>query len=80
MPVVLRSGGFRFFFYSNEGRPREPPHIHVESGDGEAKVWLRPEISIAYSDGIDARTLRMLLNLIEANRDRIEKAWNDFFS
>ena len=28
----------RFFFYSNEGS--EPPHVHVESGDGTAKLWL----------------------------------------
>jgi len=24
MPVVFRDKGFRFFFYSNEGNPREP--------------------------------------------------------
>ena len=79
MPVVFRHSGFRFFFYSNEGRPREPPHIHVEQGDSEAKLWLRPEVSVAYNDGFNARTLRELLSLVEANREDIEKAWNDFF-
>jgi len=29
VPVIFRSGGFRFFFYANEGTPREPVHIHV---------------------------------------------------
>ncbi len=29
MPVVFRSGDLTFFFYSNEGNPREPVHIHV---------------------------------------------------
>jgi hypothetical protein len=24
MPVIFRYKGFRFFFYSNEGNPREP--------------------------------------------------------
>jgi hypothetical protein len=80
MPVVFRSGGFRFFFYSNEGRPREAPHIHVEQGDNEAKLWLRPTVSLAYNDGFNARTLRELLSLVETNRERIEQAWNDFFS
>jgi len=28
MPVVFRYRGYRFFFYSNEGDPREPLHIH----------------------------------------------------
>jgi hypothetical protein len=31
----FRFGGFRFFFYSNEGDPWEPVHIHVERGDME---------------------------------------------
>src|SRR5262249_55675133 len=40
MPTVLIIQGFRFFFFSNEGS--EPPHIHVEKGDGYAKFWLNP--------------------------------------
>jgi hypothetical protein len=40
MPVVFRERGFKFFFYSNEGNPREPIHIHVEKGTVEAKFWL----------------------------------------
>ena len=79
MPVIFRSGGFCFFFYANEGTPREPVHIHVERGEQQAKFWLRPEISIAYNDGFSARTLRELLRLVEAKRERIEKAWSDFF-
>jgi hypothetical protein len=30
MPVVFRDGGLRYYFFSNEGIPREPPHIHVK--------------------------------------------------
>jgi hypothetical protein len=55
MPVVLRIRGYCFFFYSNEGSPREPPHVHVEAGDKEAKFWLSPEVRVAYNDGFDAR-------------------------
>ncbi len=40
MPTLLRIEGFRFFFYSSERQ--EPPHVHVEKGDGEAKLWLQP--------------------------------------
>ncbi|HMK89067.1 MAG TPA: DUF4160 domain-containing protein [Methylocystis sp.] len=29
MPVVFRQGACSFFFYSNEGDPREPMHVHV---------------------------------------------------
>jgi hypothetical protein len=38
MPTVLRWGPYRAFSYSNERG--EPPHIHVRSGDFEAKFWL----------------------------------------
>jgi hypothetical protein len=80
MPTVFRERGFRFFFYSNEGSPREPAHIHVEKTDLEAKFWLNPEVRVAYNDGYDARTLRELLITVDENRDRIERAWDEFFS
>jgi hypothetical protein len=79
MPTVWTEDGFRFFFYSNEGSPREPVHIHVEKGSAEAKFWLRPEVKVAYNDGYDARALRRLMATVEANRERIERAWNEFF-
>ena len=34
---VLRRDGFRFAFFSDEGNPREPPHVHV-SGGGKAMI------------------------------------------
>jgi hypothetical protein len=66
VPVIFRSGGFRFFFYANEGTPREPPHIHVRQGNREAKLC--------------PRELRELRQLVEAHREQIETAWNEFFS
>ena len=80
MPVVFRDRGFKFFFYSNEGAPREPLHVHVEKDDVEAKFWLKPEVHLAYNDGYDARTLRGLMEVVEANKEKIQRAWNEFFS
>jgi hypothetical protein len=79
MPAIFRERGFKFFFYSNEGTPREPVHIHVEKDGIEAKFWLYPQVAMAYNDGYDSRTLRELLGMVEANRDLIEEAWNEFF-
>jgi hypothetical protein len=62
-----------------EGAPREPVHIHVEKVGKEAKFWLIPDIKLAYNDGYDARTLRELMRIVEANRDRIERAWDEYF-
>jgi len=79
MPIIFRYRGFKFFFYSNEGTPREPIHVHVERDEMEAKFWLIPEVRVAYNDGYDARTLRMLLGVVEVNKDRIVRAWNEYF-
>ena len=75
---MLRHEGFRFFFYSNEGNPREPIHIHVMRDGAEAKFWLDP-VSPARSAGFDARTLRQLAGLVAEHRDEIERAWHEHF-
>lgn len=80
MPLVLRKDGFQFFFYSNEGDPREPPHVHVSQGGDEAKFWLTPSVSLAYNDGLNARTLNRVQRLVEVHRDELERAWNDYFA
>lgn len=80
MPVVLRYKGFRFFFYSNEGSPRESVHVHVRGEGSEAKFWVRPDVRVADSDGFDARALRELARVVEQNADLIERAWNEHFA
>ncbi len=57
MPVVFRQSGLRYYFFSNEGQPPEPPHIHIKGGGRDAKVWIEPEISIADSYGFNPREL-----------------------
>lgn len=79
MPVIFRYKGFRFFFYSNEGSPREPVHVHVRGAEGEAKFWLRPMVLLENSNGFDARTLRELAEAVEQNAALIERAWNEHF-
>jgi hypothetical protein len=79
MPVVFRDGGFRFFFYSNEGDPREPVHVHVMRGGIEAKFWLYPLPSVAYNRGFNARVLADLLRTVERRSDEIYEAWHDHF-
>jgi hypothetical protein len=79
MPTVFREGGVRFFFYSNEGNPREPVHVHAERADARAKFWLRPDVVVADSIGYNRRELGELSRRIEARREEIERAWHDHF-
>ena len=80
MPVVLRVGGFTFFFYSNEGNPREPAHIHVRRGRDEAKFWLRKEVAVAYNEGLTARDLNRVGRIVQDHRDLFERAWHEHFA
>jgi hypothetical protein len=80
MPIVFRDGNARFFFYSNEGEPREPVHVHVLTADGEAKFWLRPEVIVADSFGLSRRQLAALARVILIRREDIERAWYEHFS
>lgn len=77
MPTVLVVDGFRFFFFSNEGF--EPPHIHVEKGDGHAKWWLGESPELAYSEGFTPSQLRRLRELVVEHRDLFAGTWNEYF-
>ena len=79
MPVILRNDGFRLLFYSNEGDPREPMHVHVLKSGCEAKLWLFPVVTLAESHGFKSGELRDIIRLVESNRLMIERAWHDHF-
>ena len=80
MPLVFRWSGYRFHFYSNEGDPREPVHVHVTRAPATAKFWIRPEVSLAYNRGFPPRVLSELLSVIEERADDIERHWHDHFA
>lgn len=79
MPVVFREGGLRYFFFSNEGLPREPRHVHVKSGGNDAKVWLEPAVTIAESYGFNSVELARILRVALERREMIVRAWDEYF-
>jgi hypothetical protein len=76
MPTVLRSGPYRFYFYSHE--PNEPPHVHVDRGALSAKFWLRP-VALVRNHGFRASELNKIESIVVANRDAILEAWHGHF-
>lgn len=54
-------------------------HVHVRGEGGEAKFWLKPAVSVAMSDGLDARTLRELAGVVEGSVELIERTWHEYF-
>lgn len=69
--------GYRFYFFSMENN--EPPHIHVEKGDGSEKWWLLPEPRRVYSTGFKASEQRRLEQLVNEHQDALVQAWNRYF-
>lgn len=80
MPVIFRFKGYKFFFYSNEGDPLEPAHIHVRDTGTEAKFWLTPVVQLARNDGFNSRVLKELAGIIEDHQSLFLEAWNEYFS
>jgi hypothetical protein len=77
MPTVLRIGPYRFFFYASD--KGEPPHVHVQRGDDFAKFWLRP-VRLQASGGFGRTDLRRIQGLVEQNRERLMRSWNEYFN
>jgi Domain of unknown function (DUF4160) len=80
MPVVFREDGFRFHFYSDEGNPREPVHIHVAKPGVDVKFWLYPDVEVAYNHGCNSVTVNRLSRIAKRRRDEIREFWDDYFS
>jgi hypothetical protein len=76
MPTVLRSGPYRFFFYSSDYA--EPPHVHVRREARTVKFWLDP-IRLERSGGFGRRELDRIRKLVEHNRVYLLGWWNEYF-
>ncbi|MHB0925767.1 MAG: DUF4160 domain-containing protein [Gallionellaceae bacterium] len=79
MPVILRYKGYTFFFFSNEGNPREPLHVHVRRAEATAKFWVVPQVGVVESYGLSSQELNELAKVVADNRQLIERAWHEFF-
>jgi len=52
----------------------EPAHIHVESGDNEAKFWLVPVV-LAFNRGFADHELRRIAAIISEDIGVLQDAW-----
>jgi hypothetical protein len=76
MPTVLRWGGYRAFFYSNEGG--EPAHVHVRTGNKEAKMWLH-DLSVAFNVRFAPHELSDIIRELKLRRNDLLATWNEHF-
>jgi hypothetical protein len=76
LPTILRSGPYRIFFYSAD--QQEPPHVHVERDDFEAKFWLEP-LRLESSRGFRRAEIRQVEDLIIRSKHLLLGAWHEYF-
>lgn len=71
MPSIFQFEGYRFFFFSNEGNPREPLHVHIRKDGHRAKFWLHP-VRLANNQGFTGKDLNKLAQTVETRQIEIE--------
>ena len=76
-PTVFKEKGYRFFFFSRE---ESRMHVHVISGDGEAKYWLEPEIELSKNYKYTRKQLKEIESLAEVHCNELISAWQQHFS
>ena len=64
MPTILVIFGLRFYFYADE---HLPIHVHLENGDGLAKIELDPEIRLVELSPKTSKGQCRLLNNTKKN-------------
>jgi len=76
VPALLRVRGYRFFFFSMEGR--EPPHIHVAHAGRYAKFWLEP-VSVADVRGFRGHETTEIRDIVRENASLFLEKWHEYF-
>lgn len=84
MPSVFSLLGYSVYFWSNEGKPLEPIHVHVakRATKNGTKFWLYSDGSIHLeSNGSKLSTseISKLKRLLKEHYDEIVLCWESYF-
>ncbi len=55
-------------------------HVHVISGDGEAKFWLEPDIELSNNCHYSSKQLKEIESLIKGHYNELISAWKKHFT
>ena len=65
-PTFRKEKGYTFKIYSNE---EERMHIHVVKEDKEAKLWLEPQVEVAYKGDFSPHEINKIQQIVEIYAD-----------
>lgn len=73
MPQVFKLGSYWVYFWTNEGKPMEPIHVHISQGspsENATKVWITKAGKTLLANNnshIPVHILRNMMRIIEAS-------------
>lgn len=85
MPQLFKIGSYWVYFWSNEGLPLEPIHVHIAQGQpapDATKIWITMSgkcLKCHNKSQISDHTLRNIMRIIELRTDYIQKCWGEHF-
>lgn len=85
MPQIFKIGSYVVYFWSNEGDPLEPIHVHIIEGvpSGNAtKIWITKANKCLLCNNnskIPERVLRDIMDVIEARIIDVINKWYNFY-
>lgn len=84
MPQLFKIHSYTVYFWSNEGDPLEPVHVHIAEGQpvpNGTKVWLMADGSckVDGESSIEQHKLNKILEVINSNRSYIISKWKTRF-
>lgn len=85
VPQIFKIGSYYVYFWTNEGLPLEPVHVHVSQGAPSAnatKIWITEAgrcLLCHNNSNIPNKTLRNIMRIIEARNQVILQKWYSYF-
>ncbi|NBI65098.1 DUF4160 domain-containing protein [Clostridiales bacterium] len=85
MPQVFKIGPYWVYFWTNEGKPLEPVHVHVAEGGPKlnaTKIWITKAGKCYLCNNnskIPNRILKNIMRIIEARSGEIVNKWISYF-
>lgn len=84
MPQFLRIGGYYIYFWSNEGTPIEPVHIHVSKNvsANTTKIWVKENGELELmkeSLQIPQKDINRIIKILTPLSKDIVEMWEEYF-
>lgn len=85
MPQVFKIAGYWVYFWTDEGEPREPVHVHVSKGKpsvNSTKIWITKDGKCILENNksqIPNSLLNNIMRMIESRSFEIFAKWKELF-